>query len=801
MKSMKLSEYLRIVRPEYIFIKIKPNNSIRNNGTHKIAKAISSLYRNAWECVNKEEEKLIKVLGKKFVVPTKAAFQFNSKVSYYIYIEKKKVEFYLILPKHHESIIRERISDSWNGLTIETVEQLPSFKETSTKLQLVYRKEDALSLATDRRDNDLLNSNLNIIDVMQEGDKAGIFYNFIPTSQFSWSGVYRNTMTKLHNRMPVDRDKAGLSYVLKYAISFISGLANDMVESFHKPDPKKEQQNFLQLAMEKLNGGPKISTATEKKASATILETQIILMSESKNELRQRNNARSLAQSFDAISGDNALKTKPYKKTFQFTDYRIKGAESNKTGDEECQHFLSLAGRELLEKYDCIEKVLTNETQVPEDLRKGVMRIGTNTFRGNKQKAYLSTDQEFKNLALVLIGPNRSGKSTLIQNLTFDAMKAGECTIIFDFIDKCQLSGEVAALFPPEKILNIECDDLNKIQGLGYNEIGYSDDPEQQYINAKRQTTQLATLINSVNTSDAPLTPKMSRYLECASVVVFLSGGAVRDVFDTLQDHRTRAQWIKKVPGNLKERMSKFIYSLEELDEVDRKTGDPVGTHHSYIVGVIDRLNKLEANPYMERMLEKGTEGNINLTDEIQKNQLICIKMPGKMFSTDGERDPYCLYWLTKIWLALQMRTDQFNDRHKMKKVNLIVDELYQVKGTEAFLTNILSRLPKYQFKPIISCHYLNQIGTLRPELRAATASYMMISGCDLANYREMKSELYPYTEEDLLNLPRYHSLNLIKYGGGYGRFITKLPKPVSKLKPVKFKGTFFSVRKTRWKK
>lgn len=87
--------------------------------------------------------------------------------------------------------------------------------------------------------------------------------------------------------------------------------------------------------------------------------------------------------------------------------------------------------------------------------------------------------------------------------------------------------------------------------------------------------------------------------------------------------------------------------------------------------------------------------------------------------------------------------------------------------------------MAKFSGKMIISCHYLGQIGIIRNELKAANASYMLISGCNKDNFNELKDELYPYTIEDLLNLKRYHSLNLIKINDGYAKFITRLPKPI----------------------
>lgn len=51
----------------------------------------------------------------------------------------------------------------------------------------------------------------------------------------------------------------------------------------------------------------------------------------------------------------------------------------------------------------------------------------------------------------------------------------------------------------------------------------------------------------------------------------------------------------------------------------------------------------------MELMLKKDCSNNINLINEMQKSQLICIKMPEIMFSTEQEKDIYATYWLTKI--------------------------------------------------------------------------------------------------------------------------------------------------------
>jgi hypothetical protein len=776
MKRIKISDYFNVVKPSYVYLRLTPNNSIRNQSTHKIAKSIASIYRNLAQTIRKEDAKVVKALGREFLLGTKYSVDMNAKVAYYVYIEKKKVEFYFVIPRNYLTLIKEKISDSWSNITAKVVADMPSFSESATKYSLVYTKENALSLATDRRNDDLLRSKLNVVDVMEVGDKVGVFYNFMPTSQFSWRSSYEATIRKVKRSLPTDRNKVGIAYALKTVVGVISALFDDVgdVLSGGKGKGKADDYNVLEGLIERLNGGKQISDSTRKKATATVLDTQIVVMSESSDKLRQRNNARSLTQAFETITEDNRLAPKPLRKPFKFTDYSIAGAEVNKVGDEEAQNFIAIAGRDILERYNFIDKVETQETQVPDDLQTGVMCIGESTYRGAKQKAYLSNYEHYRNLLTLLIGPTRAGKSNLIGNLSIDAIENGECVIIFDFIENCELSDEISALFPKSKVLNIDNSDPAKIQGLGYNEVGHTDDVFQRYENAKRQTANLLALINAINVDESRLSPKMERYLEAAALVVFINTGSIRDVFRVLQSHHERYEFLRQVPKTQYELMEEYMASLTELDE--KKDGIIIGTKLNLIAGIIDRLSVLKRNTQMEMMLKRDIDNNVDLVAEMQKNQVICIRMPESKFPTQGERDIATTYWITKIWLALQIRADKFRDKKDRRKVNIVIDEIYQVENTEKFMTSKLSQIAKFIAKPIISCHYILQLNYMRKELRSANTSYMLIAGCDKDNHKELKDELYPFTAEDLASMKPYHAMNYVKSREGYARFITKLP-------------------------
>lgn len=436
-----------------------------------------------------------------------------------------------------------------------------------------------------------------------------------------------------------------------------------------------------------------------------------------------------------------------------------------------------MPAKEIIEEHN-IKCINTFQTQSPKELTTGKIRLGKNTYRGIETEMLMCDDIELRNLPCCITGSNRSGKTTLLTNITNDCIKANECVIAFDFCGKCEFSNELSAKF--KNTLVIDCSDSSQLQGLGYNEIQKSDDIFKQYRNAKMQSIQLSTLINACNEEDKNLKAKMDRYLEASSLVVFINNGSIKDVFSVLQDYKSRHKYINMTPQNQKSNLEEYVMYLEELDEIDKKTGEVIGTKYNKVEGIVDRLNALKRNTYIELMLKKDCTDNFNLLKEIQKSQLICIKMPESMFSTHQEKDIFCTYWFSKLWLALQLRKNDIDTKDHIK-VNILIDELYQVEHCQALVSQKLSQMPKFTAKLIVSCHYLNQIAQLREELKACNSSYMLLQGSNVSNFDSLKLEFnnLNYTVDDLLNLKRYHSLNLISYENGYWAGITALPKPL----------------------
>ncbi|MGL5676867.1 MAG: hypothetical protein ACRDDX_10670 [Cellulosilyticaceae bacterium] len=776
-QSMPLSKWVEIVNPIYVIYKIIPHTSTRNYDTSSIASVMATMKAT----IKKDE--------KKYFVESKL------KCAYMIDIYKADIQFYFIVPQQYKIILRDKMEQNWPRSTIEEVDKINGFDAKSVLYEVKYKNHDALALNADKKSNVLLNNLLNVVDVMEDGDRVTILYNFTHTSNWGWLTQAEKVHDKWMQNVNVPKvsTKGSVAfnifcYVLEFVERFIDELLGDQMKEYN---PIGDLNDALRQKVRVL------SADSKNKRNDLVINTQIGVVSYSENQVRANNNALVACQSFYSLKGDNELEyEKKISCKIDLHDASI-GTTQNKIGINESSALIQLPGKELLEKHK-ITHVNVTETDIPAQLQTGTMCIGESTCKGNTQEAYLSSDKSFKYLTLCLIGPTRAGKTTLISNLCHDSSKSLETNILFDWCGNCDLSDDVIESLKNTgvNVLTIDGSNMSTIQGLGYNEL-YTDstDSFEVYRAAKQQATQLMTLINASQGGDEDLRARMERYLGAAALIVFLQNGPIRDVFQILQQHKLRDEYIKGVPVNQNENVSEYIAYLKELDEVkDVKTTtkdadgkevttskkEVVGTKLSAVQGILNRGNKLKENPYMEMMLKKDCKHNFNLVDEIQKAQLICIKMPEHMFATEQEKDTYATYWLTKLWGALQQRKWKIQDGSKRVKVNMYFDELYQVESCQEFLRSKLSQIAKFGAKPIISCHYLGQIPGIRNELKSANTSYVMISGSDKDNYKELKDELQPYTLEDLLNLKRYHAINLIKYEEGWARFITKLPKPIN---------------------
>lgn len=780
-KTMSIPEFIQLVKPKYVTLQISPSVSNRNYDTELIALTIANMYRLPYQRLQKD----IKKSG------LKITYQLPEKASFVISITSDDCKFYLVVPERYAKLFTEKCCEVWKRATVKEVDHAPELE--GSKYELFYSKEDALSLKYNKKTNEPLSNILSVKDIMEKGDKLDILYNFIPTSQTRWKGVYNQTMKKIESDIPVDKEKLSMSFIGKYIligsiklIDFAFDIFNDLLD-----DGKKAHRAPPEVAVTSTDKVSNLSKITHKKENATVIDTQIVVCSKSEDKIREHNNALSVVESYQTLTQDNSLKYKKLNNetTINVVDYKFNKVYTNKMSTAECNNFIQAPGRDIIEKHKIKTKVDVLENQIPEELQQGNIELGTSTYNNKEFNGYLPTDYNPANLALMLLAPQGAGKTNFIANLCRCANKVHEANIVIDYVKNCELSNAIKRVIDPKDVIEVDLTKKECFQAFAFNEVQYEGDDEfARFETANMKAEQTLALINAMNKDGLPLTGNMRRVLNAAANIVYLHNGTgVGDVIRCLEKHKYRHELINYVRKNLSEDGDRYfedmVEALQDIDKVevetDKKTKEVirreiVGTKRNEIDGILDRVSLLKENIYCKYMFNMGAENNIDFVKAMEEGKTILIKMPESKFNNTMVKDVLTTFFTSKIMLATKLRGGL---HEKPSRCNVIYDEIYQAPTAMGVIKEILSQLRKFGTKIIISAHHLEQLTSdLKKEVKGSGASYMLLQGCDKKVFDELENEMKPYELDDLLHLKQYHSLNLIRTKSGYQKFITHLP-------------------------
>jgi hypothetical protein len=753
-ESIKLSKYIEIQKAEYTHIQVIPSKSCRNTNTDKILVLANTMY--------KKLDRLIRIENKKLIITSKL------KLSYYIHITKRCTEFYFIVPTVFYSQVKTKLSETWKNVEIKKVNALPININDCTKYQLSYKLNDVLSLNVDKRSNSLLNANLSVLEILQDDEAVGIFYNFIPMSQKEQNYFKISSQEALNNfrkgiNLKKSKNIVDLGVIsLKFLVDFINGLLNAFLSA------PKNSHNIIN-PVEKTT-----SSSTQRKAKSDIIKTQAIICAKSDEKEREKQLCTTTFNTFTSLNGDNELEMEEVKKNIDIYKDDIK-VKYNYTSTLESGKFVNVAGKDIIEQHKNIKHNKLLELRAPKCLEDGEVRIGEVKHKDDKQMTYYSTDEQMKRLGRVLLGPMGAGKDYYMTNMAKDIIKVGRGLIVLDYIDKCQLADNIKAITPIDRLIEINCANPKQLQSFAYDEYKYSDsDREVDKIDiCMQKAQQYNMLLDTINDVNSTLTPRMLRYLNAAATIVFRVNqySSFKDIIDVLKNPTKRDNIISLLPASAKELLQDEIDDLEELSKRDKKGN--IENADSKIDGILDRISKLKSSSiYTKLSYISESNNNVDFIKAINEGKVILIKIPAKRFSKTM-RSLLATFFLQKVWIAKEQGATK-------TQTELFINEIHQSYHCQLLMEDILVECRKFNLTPTLSLHYLDQCTkNLQKSILASGASFLLIQGTDIKVYNELKRyfDKDGYTETDLAELERYHALCLIKNEyTGYSSFVCKLP-------------------------
>lgn len=667
----------------------------------------------------------------------------------------------------------------FQGATLLDEDHPMTFTDHTAALEMELDRHFMFSLRVDKGVS-LISALLETKRQLEEGEVAFIQYILTPESH-DWHlpaaaayHKFRQGKMPLQTRITV----GALAKQLGDSMATLGAEIANTVQELLIPDPKERDLidlndvNIAQILREK-----PLSNETISKTKHNAFNVNIRLLAQSPNKARLGPILHSLQVSFKSLDGDNYLVPKTLKLTPKLkrkVTERLPSFSFVKTilSTEEVDKLLTLPeSRDLVEHN--ITRIDTREVSVARSITRGNIVIGTATERGRSYNCYWPEHFDYISLPKIVVGKMGGGKSTYTVNFAVDAAKAGHGVIVLDFIKECELSEQIKRHVDPKRLVEIDVSDMEANHALTFPELTIRPDMTKwdKIKRASDFSGQVGYLINALNDGQlSPLTPKMSRVLDASCQVAYLSGRTrIMDVFQILTDYEIRNRAIETV---VREGIYLEDYHrLTTLRSLDEPKG---GTKEAKIEGIIDRINILMRNVFLERMLgEEGT--GESFVDYMDQGKVVLIKMRQSEFKDTWVKDTLCTYYLTRIWLATLIRGTQNRPRIN----HVITDEIHQLENATKVIFDHITESRKFGVGYFFTCQYLNQFRSLLQAVEGAGANYMLTAGTHKANFELLKEERGEFTVEELLEMKEYHSFNIIQVPNGYERFIAKMPKPL----------------------
>lgn len=761
-KSISLSNYFELIKPSYVYLKITPDKSIiGEQNTNSIAKSIKATYKTIFHKIKLERKKL-------FIEP-------DFKISYVIDMNKDDVSFIFVIPSLYYDSLFDKISSIWQRSTFELLDGIPQHSKDVKCYKLLYKKEDALSLNVDGKGL-LMEQLLSNTQMLQDDDRITIIYNFIPCSEFNWTGRYDKTMEKIYTNKSVLKNKVNFEGFLLSAIQVIEDIVNEMVKGvndFLGDSRQLKDVQIIDLIKRKFNLEFNPSNYTKIKRDSGIIECQMVYLVDGTDKARNEVNALSVKGSFKALDGDNSLIAKKLKKNFNIEDYRFSNVQSNVLSTAECSALVQLPTKQQSLEYE-VEYIDITQEQVPEKLTHGYLKLGETNFKGQVQEAYYEDEYNIGNLPIVIVGSQGAGKTTYVGHVYKYAMFHNESGVVIDFIKNNEMTDDILAFVPMDRVVLLDYSDEKCLQSFAFNELKFNDNmsafKKRELVGL--QAERVLDLIDAINPTK-PLEPRMRRYLSAAATVVFATGqSSLKEVVRCLQSPEARNEYIQIVSEG---DMYKFLRTkIDDLNELTDYKKDSFSNKDDRVSGILDRISLLREDFKLEYMFDKDPVDNVDFVQALEDKKLIIIKMPQAEFS-DHARDVITTFFLSKVWLSTEIRGGMHKHPNRMI---VAVDEIHKTPIAHKILArkNIIQQTRKYGCKFVLTCQSFGQIPSLIASCMEGGASFMLLKGTKLQDFNLLRERMPQFEYSDITNMELFYSLNIVNYSDGYASFITKLP-------------------------
>ncbi|MEI7497882.1 MAG: type IV secretion system DNA-binding domain-containing protein [Candidatus Falkowbacteria bacterium] len=354
------------------------------------------------------------------------------------------------------------------------------------------------------------------------------------------------------------------------------------------------------------------------------------------------------------------------------------------------------------------------------------------TYRNMRRKFGIKTDDRRRHM--YFIGKTGMGKSTILENMIVEDIRAGRGVAVVD------PHGDLA-----EKIIQyIPADRLNDVIYFNPADIEYpialnvieQVEPHLRHLVA-------SGLIGVFQKLWADSWGPRLEYILRNTILAILDypGSTLLGVIRMLSDKKFR----KKVIEKISDPVVKSFWVNEFASYADKFASEAVSP-------IQNKVGQFLSSSLMRNIVGQ-VKSSISLREVMDGKKILIMNLSKGRIGEDNSSLIGAMM-ITKIQLAAMSRVD-IPERDR-QDFYLYIDE-FQNFTTDSF-TNILSEARKYHLNLILAHQYIEQLGEKVEPAVFGNVGTFIIFRIGAADAEKLGPELTPtFTEEDMLNLPKYH--------------------------------------------
>jgi len=378
------------------------------------------------------------------------------------------------------------------------------------------------------------------------------------------------------------------------------------------------------------------------------------------------------------------------------------------------------------------------------------------TYRNEFKKFGIRTDDRRRHM--YLIGKTGMGKSTILENMIIDDIRAGHGVAVVD--PHGDLAEKIIEYIPSERINDVVYFNPSDINfPIAFNVVEQVE-PHLRHLVA-------SGLIGVFQKLWADSWGPRLEYILRNAILAILDfpGSTLLGVVRMLSDKNYR----KKVVANIKDPVVKAFWEKEFSGYADKFASEAVSP-------IQNKVGQFLSSSLMRNIIGQ-VKSAIDIRDIMDNGKILIMNLSKGRIGEDNSALLGAMM-ITKIQLAAMSRVDV--PEKERRDFYLYIDE-FQNFSTDSF-ANILSEARKYRLNLILAHQYIEQLSEKVKPAVFGNVGTMVVFRVGAADAEELVKEFTPtFTEEDLVNLPKYEMyLKLMIDGIASSPFSAKGLPPLS---------------------